>query len=678
MPSYNRPVFSTASTGVDASYTGRSQPKSVDEPMTERMNPDVFAQAVTSPTNPNTWTPVPDKPTGDIRMSPPPDVFMPKQAPGELTYTPSFMETLFPDVHGTHPLQVKAALLQMQEQQLSIQKGWQAAQISMNVEQRSAQRHEVEMNNTAMEQMPNDRAVWLQMPPGPDRDQFATMTDRRYNKMSADAGSLWKNFTDNPLAHLSRNYHISQNQELQALWQTHGAKLYDMGMYKDQAKIDGHDALVGVMGFFTADQKKKLASGKMKDGEISEAFKSAGLGATGHAPMDPQVMQIGLTYMATPDGQAELAGFGVQTNTMASARAKKLAQMSAMDAHKDEDFVSINSQLNDQAQVSQMTKEQHADLERRRDVYLGQSAAPKMSTSHTINNDYLMADPANQGRYSSTEQLHGALGNGTARPGDLEMLQRALATRAAANPSATAGVARAQPVDTSKDYVFDRKSMLEGRPKRWFGNVSDQELRTGGEYVRIHPDQYKILTTLEQTGEAADMILGQADRLYKGVGVRGSLAQGAKSIGAQIPGIQALLPELTAYQQGLAASATTFARSLGMEVGVLTDTDVNRWVSMLPSGADTAEIAKIKIGKFRKMYDYVKSVNGRMMAGELPMGDKYNPYMDKKHRSKVEGIFGEYEDSVKKLEPGKESKAEKPKLSAAQRLSEAMHAQDKQ
>lgn len=681
----------TADTGFEASYTAQSKPTSGGptpqpdtSPVSEMPNKAFesgYASQARPPQNFNT-----NAMSSGMELSRPPDRFMPTP----YDYKPSFFERMG---YGDHPIAIKAALLDLNKKQMEIHTGWRNAQVQAEEAQDRHTKLASEMEDRGFALMPNARAHIGSMVMGsPERKQMEAAYSEMLHRHSPSVGSIWDTYTSNPSAHFAANYAISQSPRLQQLFEVNPEGIYKDPTYVAEGKATGRAVLEGVLGTLTNDQKQKIAAGNVSQAEFTNWYKAAAVGATGAPPLPSERMQFGTEHLGSEDGEQWMAGKGIKTDKMAAMREAKRASMSAVDVRKDDDIESIDAQL---ADPSKLSLQEYNSLQHRKEIYLGTRIKDGMSTSkvnHTVADDYLMSDPRNQGRFNTTTELNHAIADGTARPGDLDMLNDALERKAAANPTQSAAVARAQPVNAAKEYIYDRQSIRDGTNKRFFGRISDEDLKTSHDKVQVSPEQHKIMVTLDQTKANAVRVLDTATRLYQGVGASGSLGQLVKDVAAGLPGVKSFVPELSAYKTGLEAMATTYARSIGMEVGVLTDTDVKRWTALMPSGSDTKEIADFKIKKFKAVLNYVSEVNGHMLAGDLPMGSPTDPYVDKGHRAKVEGMIGEAENSISKLRtkmkgapsagagieaiPGV-SPQEKPKMSAAQRLSDAMHAQDK-
>ncbi len=664
----------TADTGLDASYTGQSTPATRTSPPDMSAFQGSLPQRATPLSTPSSFTSSQDTSNLSLTLSPPPDYYMPKGP----QYEPSFLEKLAGGVPQN--LQIKGHILDLQKKQMEIQQGWQNAQIHAQVSKQAYRRHEADMENNALSQLPNARAHVGSMQLGtPERILMENHYSEMFHRQSSSVGHIWDTYTKNPSAHFAANYAISQSPELQQLYDNLKEGVYENPKYIEDANVLGRDVLEGVMGNFTTAQQEKIASGKMTQQEFKDAYRNAAVGRTGAKPIPADRMQWGLEHMMSADGERWLAGKKIQTDKMAEERAKKRSQMPAKDVRIEDELADIDEQL---AHPEKLTNVQYQELKHKREIYLDTRVKDGIMDNKTLTpaDHYLIAHPNNQGRYQNVAQLHQAIANGTATPNDRSMLEESLAAKAAANPFATANVARQQPVNAADKYIFSRESIVKGAPKRFFGEMTDAQLKTGKDYVELKPDQFKVLTTLETTRAAANELLGSAEKLFQHEGFTGSLQQFSQSIATQVPGFQALVPELTAYNKGLEAMSTQYARSIGMEVGVLTDTDVKRWMALLPSGSDTKEISRIKIAKFKRVLDYVSGVNSKMIAGDIPIGSETEPYRDKKHLDTVQGLLGDAEASIKKVSPKTHSSSseDKPKKSAAQRLSDMMHAQSRQ
>ena len=671
----------TVNTGLGASHEERVEADPVapapSNPSTQFQNDFTVPGSPSAPmTSPATSSFAPSQDPGNLSLtlSPPPDYYMPKGP----QYEPSFLEKLAGGV--PQHLQIKGHILELQRKQMEIQNGWQNAQIHAQVSKQAYRRHEADMENNALSQLPNARAHVGSMQLGtPERIRMENHYSEMFHRQSSSVGHIWDTYTKNPSAHFAANYAISQSPELQQLYDNLKEGVYQNPKYIEDANVLGRDVLEGVMGNFTTAQQEKIAAGQMTQQEFKDAYRAAAVGATGAKPIPADRMQWGLEHMMSEDGERWLAGKKIQTDKMAEARAKKRSQMSAKDVRVEDEIESIDEQLK---HPEKLTKQQYQDLQHKREIYLDTRVKDGIldTKTATLADNYLMAHPKNKGRYRSISQVNEAINSGTAEPGDREMVEEALANKAIASPQSSANVARAQPINAADKYIFDRKSLLDMKPKRFFGEMTDAQLKTGKDYVELKPDQFKVLTTLETTRAAANELLTSAEKLFTHEGLTGSLKQFTQSIATRVPGFQALVPELTAYNKGLEAMSTQYARSIGMEVGVLTDTDVKRWMALLPSDSDTRGIASIKIAKFKRVLDYVSSVNSKMIAGDIPIGSMDAPYKDKKHLDTVQGLLGEAEASIKKVAPNTKTSDtsdtfDKPKKSAAQRLSEQMFKQ---
>ena len=164
---------------------------------------------------------------------------------------------------------------------------------------------------------------------------------------------------------------------------------------------------------------------------------------------------------------------------------------------------------------------------------------------------------------------------------------------------------------------------------------------------------------LAQSGRQANQLFTTAKTLFKSSGLWSTLKQSAIQADIKMFGWAGAAarhdPAWKVYMDGLNAWASTDARVLGTERGVMTNTDIDRWVATFPSMGDTQATTKLKIEIFEKMLGYVLETNMASIAGEI---DLLNPIEEKKNRAKINGFLGSleniHEGTTSRMEAGEE------------------------
>jgi hypothetical protein len=198
--------------------------------------------------------------------------------------------------------------------------------------------------------------------------------------------------------------------------------------------------------------------------------------------------------------------------------------------------------------------------------------------------------------------------------GQNRLESRKAAEKAEGRSQAAADKAQAdrdKPVLDPGSYV-DRDHMRESggevRPPQFEITKGDVQ---SGRYIKVTAKQREAVASADQAHEQATTIFNNADKLITAETVYGA---GAQKIALETGAFTGAIPDAAALK-GQIKALSQIARALG-EKGVLTDTDIERILALMPAFGDTVHVLGAKREYLVKILQTSKDTARAQMLGE--------------------------------------------------------------
>ena len=214
----------------------------------------------------------------------------------------------------------------------------------------------------------------------------------------------------------------------------------------------------------------------------------------------------------------------------------------------------------------------------------------------------------------------------------------------------------ATPGDTS-NYILADKLLATGHAIPVRENVTEGELRTNKNFLKVTPEQKKELRELNVSIESTKQIFESAEEAFKGDSSKMGLSaaelamtseESALTLGPKLLAKQSY-PKLAEYVARRESTLGKFARSVSGEVGVLTDQDVGRIRNMFPTATDTKTIRKSKEKSIHALIELNRKFAVEVLAGDLSPDEVDTLKRSDKYKNAAQGILGSAE-GVSKVE----------------------------
>ena len=592
----------------------------------------------------------------------PPDIFMP---PEPKTVVERFVRAMGNAAYAmtdTIPFDLKV----QEAKQKAIRRNQEIRQGNQNyIESQEAfkgliQAHEQQAVQKALSFYPQVLAEITRYPIGdPRRIDKANAWKRLLVPLHPGMESLIDLATNNSSDVMMGNYLINQDPTLRAQVES-GNISYDNYLKNPNisptANAFGTDWLRSAIASMKYDEEfsKKQESGDMSQIEFMQYFEKLSRNPKHGNPIDEPRIQFLKEFMQTSLGEQVLAGVGINLESTAKKIQETYGKLKPLERLKLEDI----ERLEKKVAAGTATPEDMLELKRYKGLEAKHrepiSATNLMATILTTATKDLPGGP-----YTVLENLTDAISNGLVKKEEgIAAITTASKEYAKALEAGRTEVKQTTPVDISGKYIYNREEVKHGLLRRIEGPVTPREL-TSGKYVTVDQKEVEIMRQLAQSGRQANQLFTTAKTLFKSSGLWSTLKQSAIQADIKMFGWAGAAarhdPAWKVYMDGLNAWASTDARVLGTERGVMTNTDIDRWVATFPSMGDTQATTKLKIEIFEKMLGYVLETNMASIAGEI---DLLNPIEEKKNRAKINGFLGSleniHEGTTSRMEAGEE------------------------
>lgn len=398
--------------------------------------------------------------------------------------------------------------------------------------------------------------------------------------------------------------------------------------------------------------RQKMSNGQVSEDDFRTRFKEMGY----ETHMPGVQMAATLAFLDTPEGQEMMFAKGVIPDAMKMKKAEKLRELDPLKQAQAADYEEKAALLEDAKKnpgkyTEGYLKSVNADVR----TYLGVQAKETHpgDNPNTVFNR-LITNRSN-GVITSMSDIDSL-------PKDQQAYFRNMAEGIQKEIfSASQNARMDMPHDNAKTPVF-------GMNKK--GEITRVQVGTERDY-RTRPDVFAMsdiqrdkmgqLDLAERGGKA---ILDQADKAYTAV----DKFDMAKQIAAEgtmnnkfadavtLGSAKKAYPEIAVYNAQLSSQLGKYARSLGGEVGVLTDQDILRVIKMFPNATDNKFVRTKKRDAFMQLI----ALNKRALSSAL-MGNKDTEYdgtispsqlagLKEQYSSNVNGILGSVEGLVNERE----------------------------
>lgn len=161
--------------------------------------------------------------------------------------------------------------------------------------------------------------------------------------------------------------------------------------------------------------------------------------------------------------------------------------------------------------------------------------------------------------------------------------------------------------------LFDRKAFLEGKNVRLPPGTS-KGAAARADVIEITDKQMADVQTLDNAMSDMDTLFSMANRLITAKDWKeANFKQFPALKGGSFTGMNA---DAATYEKDVQAFSTNLARAFGHEKGVMTDQDIARWTSTIPTFRDTAKTRDAKRAMFNEIRDNAIRAQRRAIAGD--------------------------------------------------------------
>lgn len=165
--------------------------------------------------------------------------------------------------------------------------------------------------------------------------------------------------------------------------------------------------------------------------------------------------------------------------------------------------------------------------------------------------------------------------------------------------------------------VFDRNKLAENLDLRQAPpGISEGDLRKG-EFVELSEKEQSLVSDFKIAKKTSDSVFKTAEALITAKKPTEAAVQAATLWGGAMTGSN---PVAAAYVSDLESLSSRIARLV--EVGVMTDRDVNRWKSVFPSFGDTVSVLQTKRAIFNEIQNEAERLMKMRLSGKSIEGEK--------------------------------------------------------
>ena len=414
------------------------------------------------------------------------------------------------------------------------------------------------------------------------------------------------------------------------------------------------DLIPIVVSRFTDAETKQLIAGKMDQTAFRKAFHTAAMDESfGSDPLDIAYAQ---NVIEEPHAQGTMAAMGVQLDSSAikMQQKEKPAGEETLSGIKAKEYNKLKNRVALAEQDPEAFAPAHvADMKKQMGILLGTESKDQGSNPNNMVNQRLQI--ISKGAVADVESIAGM------PPGKAKEQAYAWAVQARKEQDQASGMGSltakmATPGDTS-NYILADKLLSTGHAIPVRENVTEGELRTNKNFLKVTPEQKKELRELNVSIESTKQIFESAEEAFKGDFSKMGLSaaelamtseESALTLGPKLLAKQSY-PKLAEYVARRESTLGKFARSVSGEVGVLTDKDVGRIRNMFPTATDTKTIRKSKEKSIHALIELNRKFAVEVLAGELSPDEIDTLKRSDKYKNAAQGILGSAE-GVSKLE----------------------------
>lgn len=599
----------------------------------------------------------------------PPATYMPQDKPDKRPNFIKFMEGFGAGVTGQvpMPLKIRAAELENKYREAQIAEGWANYHKTTQLADMVMQKHDQDMQEAAWEYLPKARAYLDTIPLNtPERKVAEDYTRKIMRGIHPDGLIALDSFIKDPVSHYAANLLLKDSPEAQQLFESQGPAFYDTEFAKRRGAILGQDMSRSLMSRLDKQTHDKISTGKLSQIEFQDSLYKAAVNPEAGKPVSPQELQFIKSFLVSPSGDTFMAGIGVPLAEAAKIQQEKHAAMPRTKQAQDERFMELESRIKTGETLNKDEQDEY-------NILLGTRAKNRDLSQPQGPMDRFLIN-ASKGQMQSFADLAEAMRTNP----DKMPLYAAWSAQAIKDYQESPAQGRMQvgqrtPEDISKKDVFEVSALVnDGKLVNVKTPITRADL-TSGKYITLEKADKSALQQLAQSSQQGHQLFRTATQLFKAktswdVQKQQAVANDIKYFGWA--GAAARHdPAWQVYMQGLNAWASTDARTLGTERGVMTNTDIDRWVATFPNPSDTEASTKAKIALFDKMLTYVLKTNIQIMAGTL---DLLDPEASKKNMDTIQGFIGNAEQFTSKTKSSKSETTGQERKSAAESLLERM------
>lgn len=599
---------------------------------------------------------------------------------------------------GEIPTTMKMQLAQAQTRHQEMQNdlAWSNYQRAQATFQNTLDQQKRDNITSSMSIMPNAIAQIRAAGTPELRAQLGKWYADNMNALAPGTGNIIDAYVKNP-------FHVSMWQALMADKTNPVAKqLRDLTasvgfehvleMPEGKAMIDilGHDAANNVVNHLPSEVTTKLSTGKMGESEFKQAFKQA--------MYDPLVLGWGAemstaveAFLDQPEGQQFMVAKGVDTDFAKTTRKNKAKADGYITAKKDERFQKNEELIAFDQENPGLINPNALKVAKEQNAIAMGDLQKQTNPGENPNNSVVQRwKIATNFKYDNIEEAL-LLPEGPERQKALAAFEIARGQQDKAAAAASMGVKLEAPHDMVTHPVYTMDS--NGNLKPVTGEVSERSYRTG-KFFSMTDDQKQKIGKLGKAKAGGKILFDAADKAFKSTDATGKSAEllaenAVNGFLSKVPGAAATVavqyPDIYNYISQRDSALGDYARSLGGEVGVLTDQDIARVVKMFPGASDSARTRKAKRKAFEQLIKINEDALHMVLVGNKGTDNegvvtpeqlellKHDPTI----QQKIQGILGSVEGlrEDQNVNPQATSPSnDKPvdKRTRAERLSEEM------
>ena len=414
------------------------------------------------------------------------------------------------------------------------------------------------------------------------------------------------------------------------------------------------DLIPIVVSRFTDAETKQLIAGKMDQTTFRKAFHAAAMDESfGSDPLDIAYAQ---NVIEEPHAQATMAAMGVQLDSSALKMQQRekptgeetLSGIKAKEYHKLKNRVALAEQDPEAFAPAHV-----ADMKKQMGILLGTESKDQGSNPNNMVNQRLQI--ISKGKVADVESI-ASMPPGKDKEQAYTWAVQARKEQDQASGMGSLSAKMATPGDTS-NYILADKLLATGHAIPVRENVTEGELRTNKNFLKVTPEQKKELRELNVSIESTKQIFESAEEAFKGDSSKMGLSaaelamtseESALTLGPKLLAKQSY-PKLAEYVARRESTLGKFARSISGEVGVLTDQDVGRIRNMFPTATDTKSIRKSKEKSIHALIELNRKFAVEVLAGDLSPDEVDTLKRSDKYKNAAQGILGSAE-GVSKVE----------------------------